>query len=204
MLNAELAEFVGILLGDGSIAARNQYRVQITLNKNEIEYANHVIRIIKNLFTVKTLLKFRKTENALDIHVFSKRFVGFLTNEVGMMHSPKWNRAIIPEVFLNNKLERFVLRGYFDTDGSVVITNNNGTIYPRLEMKICPSPMRDSFIQILERMNFRFGAYKISNNRTRIQINGRGQLEKWIKEVGIKNPNYLRKVDSYFRVIAGA
>jgi len=199
MLNRRLAEFVGILLGDGSIDSKRQYRVQITLNKNEVEYANYIIRIIKSLFDVKVLLKFRKNENTLDIHIFNKKFVNFLVNKVGMVPSPKWNRAVIPKVFLNNKLEKYVLRGYFDTDGSVVITNNNGTIYPRLEMKVCPSPMRNSFVEILRRLNFRFGAYKIDNNRTRIQINGRGQLKKWIKEVGIKNPNYLRKINNYVK-----
>jgi len=204
MLNKKLAEFVGILLGDGSLDAKYQYRIQITLNKNNVEYAKYIIRIIKSLFSVNVLLKFRKTENALDIQIFNKKLMDFLINEIGMVPAPKWERVVIPKIFLNNKLEKYVLRGYFDTDGSVVITNNNGTIYPRLEMKICPSPMRDSFIEILRRLNFRFGAYIIDNNRTRIQINGQKQLSKWIKEVGVRNPKYVQKINNYFRLNSGA
>jgi len=183
-MSKELAEFIGILLGDGSIDGKYQYRIQITLNKND---------------DVKILLKFRKNENALDIQIFNKKLVNFLIDEIGMKTSPKWNRAIVPKIFLNTDLEKYVLRGYFDTDGSVVITNNNGIMYPRLEMKICPSPMRDSIIDILHRLNFRFGVYNIENNRTRIQINGQAQLQKWLKEVGIKNPIYLKKAKSIAR-----
>ena len=192
-MNKELAEFVGILLGDGSIDNKRQYRIQITLNKTDLEYAKYIINIINKISDVKIFLKSRKNENALDIQIFSKRFVNFLVDDIGMVPSPKWNRAVIPNVFLNNRFEKYVLRGYFDTDGSVVITNNNGVLYPRLEMKICPSPMRDSFIEILNRLGFKFGVYCIENNRTRLQMNGQGQLHKWLKEVGIKNPRYLRK-----------
>jgi len=62
-------------------------------------------------------------------------------------------------------------------------------------MKICPSPMKNSLIEILRRRKFRFGEYTIENNRTRIQMNGKSQLQKWLKEIGIKNPNYLEKIN---------
>jgi len=197
--NFKLTEFIGILLGDGSISIK-QYRVQITLHKNEINYAIYISKIIEELFDLKPKIKLRKKENALDILVFSKRFVEFLIYEIGLAPAPKWNHAIIPDFCVGANLNKYILRGYFDTDGSVVITNNNGTIYPRLEMKICPSPMKDSLIKILKERNFRFGAYNIENNRTRIQMNGYSQLFKWIKEIGIKNQNQLDKVK---KLIAG-
>ena len=87
-----------------------------------------------------------------------------------------------------------MLRGYFDTDGSVVITNNNGTIYPRLEMKICPSPMKDQFVDILRRRGFRFGVHKIVNDEVRIQMNGKNQMDKWVKEIGFSNQKHRDKV----------
>ncbi|MBD3209227.1 hypothetical protein GF367_02305 [Candidatus Woesearchaeota archaeon] len=57
---------------------------------------------------------------------------------MGMRLSPKWGRARIPGMFMNRFFGRYVLRGYFDIDGSVVIANNNGPRYPRLEMKNKP------------------------------------------------------------------
>ena len=84
-------------------------------------------------------------------------------------------------------LEKYVLRGYFDTDGSVVITNNNGTLYPRLEMKISPSPMQQQFIDILEQFNFRFGVYDIGKGKVRIQMNGLECLNNWFTTIGFSN-----------------
>ncbi len=191
--NSKLAELVGILLGDGSIAIR-QYRIQITLNKNELQYAFYITGLIKNLFNIKPNIKFRKKENALDILVFNKQIVYFLINKIGLTVAPKWERAVLPQIYTRDNLNKYVLRGYFDTDGCVAITNNNGTTYPRLEMKICPSPMRNSLIKILRMKKFRFGAYTIENNRTRIQMNGYSQLFKWLKEIGISNPNNLNKI----------
>jgi len=205
--DSKLAEFIGILLGDGSVSiykCRNgnkiklQHRVQITLNSKNKKYIQYISVLIEHLFDIKPIVKFRKNENACDILIFRKSIIDFLISKVGLKLSPKWNRAVIPELFLTKDLEKYVLRGYFDTDGSVVITNNNGTIYPRLEMKICPSPMRKSFIDILRRLNFRFGIYNIDNNRTRIQINGKEQLIKWVNDVRIKNPEYLQKINNYF------
>lgn len=181
-----LAEFTGIILGDGSINRTYQNRVQITLNKREVSYRCYIVRMIRGLFNVNPDVYFRNKENAVDIRIFRKEIVDFLIDELGLVESPKWNRQVVPDIFLGNHLEKFVLRGYFDTDGSVVITNNNGTVYPRLEMKVCPSPMKKSFVDILERLNFRFGCYTIENSRFRIQMNGRVQAYKWLRDVGIR------------------
>jgi hypothetical protein len=165
------------------------------LNKNEIEYLKYIVNLIRTLFGIEPKTKFRKSENTVDIQVFNKNLIMFLINKVGLQTSPKWGRAVIPCIYLNTKFEKDILRGYFDTDGSIVVTNNNGIIYPRLEMKICPSPMQSSFIEILSRRKFRFGVYQIGRNNVRIQMNGKTQLEKWLKEIGMKNSRCIEKVN---------
>jgi DNA-binding transcriptional regulator WhiA len=192
--NRKLAEFVGILLGDGSITRTYQNRIQITLNKNEILYAKYIQKLITEIFDIDAKIKFRKTENALDIHIFKRKIIDFLLDGVGLKESPKWNRQIVPKIFLNNYLEKLILRGYFDTDGSVVILKNGRAPYPRLEMKICPSPMRNSLIKILKRQKFHFGNYLIENGRTRIQLNGRTQAKRWMNLIGISNPLQLERL----------
>ncbi len=195
IFDERLAELVGILLGDGCISNTYQNRIEITLNKMEIEYAEYIAKLFKKLFGIQAKIKFRKKENALDILIFKKAIIDFFIKELGMVASPKWNRAKIPKIYLNNNLSKFVLRGYFDTDGSVVLAKRaNGTIYPRLEMKICPSPMRNQLINILKENKFRFGAYSIDNNRTRLQMNGKKQVKKWLKEIGIRNNFQLEKM----------
>ena len=108
-----------------------------------------------------------------------------------MKESPKWNKAEIPKSYLKHK--KYVLRGLFDTDGCLVRTNNNGTLYPRLEIKICPSPLQKQIIKVLESYNFRFGVYQIGNGQIRLQINGRLELKKWNKLIGFSNNKHLMK-----------
>ena len=93
-----------------------------------------------------------------------------------------------------------VLRGYFETDGCLVTANNNGTIYPRLEMKVSPSTMQKQFIAILKKYKFSFGVYQIGDGKVRIQLNGKPQLEKWIKSVGFSNQKHIDKISRFIEV----
>jgi hypothetical protein len=197
---SKFAEFIGILLGDGSLSRyvkSNHYRLQITLDSREEQYKNYVCGLICSLFDINPIIKYRKKENTVDILVFNRNIIRLLNEKFDLKYSPKWNRAVIPYYCRDSSLELDVLRGYFDTDGSVVLTNNNGIIYPRLEMKICPSPMQKQFIEILKRNSFRFGVYDIGKGKVRIQLNGKEQLTKWIKLINFSNKRHLDKVNKF-------
>lgn len=202
----KLAEFIGILLGDGSIGMYNckyktkskfQYRIQITLHSEyDKRYIKYVEGLIIRLFNTKPIIRRRKKEKAVDILIFSKDILLFLKDKVGVKLAPKWKRAVVPSRYIRNDLEIYVLRGYFDTDGSVVITNNNGILYPRLEMKISPSPMQEQIIDMIRRNGFRFGVYQIGKGKVRIQLNGLDQLNKWIEKIGFKNYRHIEKTEN--------
>ena len=200
-INTEkLAELVGILLGDGYLSSSTN-RVKISFNsKDDVEYISYVNNLLVELFDVKPILKQRVNENTAELYIFKRDIIRFLINNVGMKVSPKWNNAVIPSQFLSSKLDLQVLRGYFDTDGCLVTANNNGTIYPRLEMKVSPSPMQKQFIAILKKYKFSFGVYQIGDGKVRIQLNGKPQLEKWIKSVGFSNQKHIDKISRFIEV----
>ncbi len=164
------------------------------MSSEEESYVRQIERIWKRLFGVKPRVNFRKSEKACDLRCFKKELFEFLVNKVNLKESPKWNTAMIPDFCLGNSLELEVLRGYFDTDGSLVLTDNNGVLYPRLEMKICPSPMQNQFVEILERQGFRYGVYDIGDGKVRVQMNGEGQLNRWIERVSFRNRKHLEKL----------
>ena len=207
--NEQLAEFVGILLGDGCLGMYKcksgnkisiQHRVKISLDsRNEIKYASYIESLIRQLFKIKPQIKIRKNENTLDILIFKKDLLNFLLNEVDLKISPKRNKAKIPSFYLKNKFELFVLKGYFDTDGCIASVNNNGILYPRIEMKICKSPMQRQFIDILRRNNFRFESYKIENENIRIQLNGVKELKKWHNLIGFSNSKNIERCNNFLR-----
>ena len=200
-ITSELAEFIGIVLGDGSLSIYNSEkhpyrRLKISFHSDDSHYINYVSQLIQKVLNEKPIFKKRKNGNTADLFVFKRNIINYLL-DLGLKKSPKWGRAIIPESFLNKKLGKFVLRGYFDTDGSLVVTNNNGTIYPRLEMKISPSPMQNQFIQLLQFYGFRFGVYQIGRGKVRIQMNGKKELKKWVKLIGFSNIKHLNKYQKF-------
>ena len=199
----ELAEFVGIMLGDGSIGRYQcdrgdggksiQHCVKVTLSSNEPDYAGYVEKMFSELFSIEVEGAKRKNENTYDIRCFKKEIFEFVTEEIGLKESPKWERAAIPERYMDSSLEKYVFRGYFDTDGSVVLTDNNGTLYPRLETKICPSPMQNQLAKILESQGFNFGAYGIGKGKIRIQMNGKEVLRNFRDKIGFSNQKHVVK-----------
>ncbi len=199
----ELAYFCGVLLGDGSLSLKecenNKFtRLQISFNSiDDLDYLHFVKMLIEKLFGVSPIIKFRKNENTADIHIFRKNIICFLVYDLEMKTSPKWNRVEIPKIFMNKPYDLEVLRGYFDTDGCLVTTKNNGTIYPRLEMKISPSPMQFQFVEILKKYDFNFGVYNIGKGKVRIQINGKNQLKKWNELIGFNNVKHSRKLKRF-------
>ncbi|MBR9692868.1 hypothetical protein GOV07_02950 [Candidatus Woesearchaeota archaeon] len=197
-IRAELAELIGILLGDGSINVYPSpkystfYRVKISFHADDKEYLAYVKNLLWKLLNVEAQENYRKNEKTAELLIFKKAIVEKLL-KLGLKSSPKWNRAVIPEEFMNPELGKYVLRGYFDTDGSVVIANNNGTLYPRLEMKISPSPMQNQLIELLEQCDFRPNAYDIGKGKVRVQMNGKKVLKEWFERIGWSNPKHEQK-----------
>lgn len=113
-----LAEFIGVLFGDGHVG---KYQTSITLDsKNDREYADYLKSIIENKFGVTAKLSFRKNARALDLTVssvaFSRQMVRF-----GMVEGNKLRKGLhIPEWVTSSRVyTQAFLRGVFDTDGCV-------------------------------------------------------------------------------------
>ena len=202
----KLAELIGILLGDGSINVYESkkystfYRIKISFHSQEQEYIEYVTCLIKELLNESCKVEVRKNEQTTNLLIFKKHLIEYFLN-LGMVKSPKWNRAIIPLEFMADEFSKHVLRGYFDTDGSVVIANNNGSIYPRLEMKISPSPMQQQFISVIESNGFNLKVYSIGKGKVRVQMNGVSQMKKWFEIIGSSNPKHRTRADIFVNSI---
>ncbi len=204
-INTKSAELVGILLGDGSLGIYESekystyYAVKISFDSREQDYTKYVKNLLIETLNEKPIQKKCKDSNGLDLFIFKKDIVLMLL-KFGLKKAPKWERANIPSVFLNKKYGRYILRGYCDTDGTVALTNNNGYLYPRVEMKVSPSPMQKQLLYLLGLYSFHYGAYQIGKGKIRIQLNGRKLLQKWKKEIGFSNIKHKKKADLAFRV----
>lgn len=202
----EMAEFIGILLGDGSIGIydtkfknkiKKHYVIKISLDSRNKKYYDYVYKLMKKVLDVEPTIFFKKKENSVDIRTFKREKVFYLLNKIGLKKSPKWGNMRIPEKYCNGELARYVLKGLFDTDGSITIFNNNKIIYPRIEIKICPSPAQSQIIKILKESKIRFTVQKLDKGKIRIRISGKKELKDWFNKIGSSNELNLLKAKKF-------
>jgi len=194
-----VAELIGVMLGDGSIGiykrkdrSSKQFRLKITLNsEKDLKYSYYLSDLINEIFGVRPLRYLRKNEKTLDLIITKQHVINKLL-DLGLKKSPKHQRAVIPRGFLQKELSLKVLRGYMDTDGCITVFNNNGSIYPRIEMKICPSPMQKQFIRILEKNGFEPRVNNIGNGKKRIMLAGVKKIRQWDRLIGFSNSRNLK------------
>ncbi|MEI8337714.1 MAG: LAGLIDADG family homing endonuclease [bacterium] len=194
--NKQLAEFVGIMLGDGGITP---YCITISLNKNEIGYADFVQKLIKKLFGVSSKIYFMKTSEEQNIVVQRKKMVDFL----GMIGIPKGNKiehgVYVPDWIMNNiKFQKACIRGLIDTDGCIFIHKykSNGKIYryQKIDFTSSSRPLLDSAYKILINLGF---SVRICKNGKALRIESQKDVVKYLKIIGTNNPRYGGKLKNW-------
>src|SRR3989338_1776785 len=103
--SSQLAEFFGIMMGDGGI--NNLWQVTITLNSiKDANYSTYISALCKRLFGILPVLRKRKNRNALVVSLASISIVDFLVDN-GLLRGNKLKQGLrIPEWILGNKSYR--------------------------------------------------------------------------------------------------
>ncbi len=111
----ELAEFIGIVLGDGYLSRKS---IVITLNSKEQRFAEHIINLTISLFGLKATA-YSLSENCIQLKIYSKRLTELLV-DFGMVRGDKVrNQVAVPSALFPYRKD--VVRGLFDTDGSIYL-----------------------------------------------------------------------------------
>lgn len=111
----ELAEFFGIMLGDGHIS-KNQ--VVVTLGSKEDLYVEYVHKLMFSIFKTKVMTTIRKA-GYKDVYIGSVDLSGWLIKE-GLVFNKVKSQVQVPKwVLQKDEFMISFLRGFFDTDGSV-------------------------------------------------------------------------------------
>lgn len=188
-----MAEFVGIVLGDGGISDK---QVTITLNsRDDKEYSTFVIRLIKNLFGVKPSLYHDSKYLAMDIVVSRTKLVKFCTERLGLKKGNKIKQQIdIPDWIKKNKKFSIVcLRGLIDTDGSVFVhryrVKEKWYSYKKLSFTSYSKPLRRSVYEIMKSNGLN---PRLSKNRD-VRLDSVEDIKKFFDIIGSSNPKHLKR-----------
>lgn len=111
----ELAEFIGIMLGDGKIS---HFQTLVTLGNKELHYARYVRDLMEHLFLVRPKILTRAT-GYHDVCIGSVLLTGWLISQGLVTHKVKYQVDAPEWLFSKKEYMKMCLRGFFDTDGSV-------------------------------------------------------------------------------------
>lgn len=193
----ELAEFIGILLGDGGI---NERQISITLHKkNDWAYAQYVHGLIKRLFSVDSSIIPKRNENVVTILVSRVKIIQFL-NKMGLPKGNKVKNQIAVPLWILESLNfrKACVRGLLDTDGCFYVDRHltKGTLYSHCGMNFSNRslPLLSFFMETLEQM----GLHPTRNTRFSVFLRREGDIVAYAEEVGFANPKHLEKYQKFF------
>ena len=201
-ITKNFAILYGILLGDGCLSNTSKARyICITCDRySDKELFKKLTPIIEKIRGKKIQIKDRGTHGTIEIK-FSDKKMFETFKKIGFPVGKKGVNLFIPKIFKNHLKE--VIQGHFATDGCVVITNNNGIRYPRIEFSSISKGLLEQINKYLINSNIRSKIYLSKrytngwNNLYRIQINGKKQLCIFEEKIGFFNPKHKKIADSF-------
>jgi hypothetical protein len=179
----ELAEFFGILLGDGSVT---QYYTKVYLNLIADDgYDKRIISLIKKIFPkIKICIMERPKRGTREIQISSRQVSDYFI-KIGFY--PKIRS--IPKWISKNKLfTEYAIRGLFDTEGSIGMkkfnSKNGIVLYKQLTFTNKNKPL----LEFIEHSLCKFGYSPTKNSKSNIYISNKKDIDRYFKEIGTSNP----------------
>ncbi|MCX6760375.1 MAG: hypothetical protein NTW46_03480 [Candidatus Nealsonbacteria bacterium] len=201
--SAYLAEFIGILLGDGHL---DSFQVSITLHKkNDHIYISRVCNMVKKLFSITPAVYYArsgKRKNVAIIVVSSVLFIDFLLAK-GLKRGHKVKQQVdVPGWIKKNEVfSKHCLRGLIDTDGCVYSHKHKVYGHDYLNVGINFSnksiPILKFVYKTLIKLNF---SPKIFGKG--VNLYRKKEVLRYAKEIGFSNLHHKIRLDKLLEKIS--
>jgi len=196
----ELAEFMGIMLGDGGLS---NYQLNITLNsQSDKEYLSYVEGLIEKLFHIRSTVLFRKNEIAARIVASGKNLVELL-KKYGLKVGNKVRQSVDVPAWVSKKNAFAVacLRGLMDTDGSCYAYTHSVNKKLYCNFALCftntSQPLLKNVYDILDQ-----NGYCPHMTGRRVYVYRNNEIAKYFQKVGTRNYKHLRKYQRFVDYMA--
>lgn len=187
----ELAEILGIMLGDGSIYVlpeKGIYQVCVAGNKNdEKEYLLNYIRpLFEKVFKIRMNIK--RTNHALYVWKQSKNLV-FTLNKYGLPSgNKKKNNINIPVWMFDKRVYlKKCIRGIFDTDGCLYPKNKTHN-YPTIWFSSAIPNLRKSITNVCKILGYNLSKWKAGRNDA--YIGRKEEILRFARDIKFKNQKH--------------
>lgn len=189
-----LAEFIGIMLGDGGM---NKRQIFITLHhRDDKQYAKFVAQLMEKLFGTAPSIIHRPKYSVNNLVISRSNLVKFCNRELGLVIGNKIKQQIdIPSWIKENKNFRIAcLRGLIDTDGSVFThrykVGNNCYQYKKIAFTSLSKPLINSVYKIMKKD---VGLKpRLARNKD-VRLESKKDVKKYFNKVGFHNPKHCKR-----------
>ena len=185
-----LAEFIGIMLGDGNLYCNNkgQYVIRITgdLNKDKKYHEDFISNLFYGLFNKEMRVQIYPDRRVLccySKHIFDQ-LISF-----GLKHGNKLenNVGISDWIFDDDKYVMACLRGLIDTDGSVFPKSTNKEFF-QIEISCAIPNLRESISQAFQKLDIKSSNWSEGSNTPNCGIYKKEEIFKYCRLIGFNNP----------------
>jgi len=191
--SALLAEFVGIVLGDGGLT---QNQLSITLNRtDDAGYAQFVIKLCHQLFGVHPAVYTRKDQNTLVIMISRVALIRFVTETLGLVVGNKVKHQVaIPDWIMTKRVYQIAcLRGLVDTDGSVFThrytVKGKPYTYKKLSYASASMPLKNGAHTIFKTLGMQPRLACLYD----VRLDSKDDMKTYFAVVGSHNPKHLKR-----------
>lgn len=185
-LSPALAEFCGIMLGDGHISpSAGQIFIYLD-SRADAEYIFYVQQLIERLFKVDVSLHKGKNRATTDLYVTSLDLVDFL-DTIGLSVSNKVKDQVqVPRwIFQRASFQTSFVKGFFDADGSI----HRLRFGVQMNFRNRSIPLLRATRKILMKMGYR--PSQISSFS--VFLTRKNDIERYITEIGFGNPKHFHR-----------
>lgn len=191
--NKQLAELVGIILGDGSFYVKlPMAELDIAFNIYEEDYIKYVKNLLESIIKTKVYKKYQIKQHCLHLRICKRTIVlALLKVSIIKPGSKIIKKVKIPKWILSKKdLLKYCLRGLIDTDGSVFRMSQKDANRARISFKnknnFLLNQVRNSFIKL--------GFHPSNITYNQIFLSRKEDIRRYCNEIGFSNKKHRDKI----------
>ncbi len=189
-LSADLAEFCGIMLGDGHLGSA---QMSVTVNvKTDLAYTSYLQGLMERTFNFRPRVTKVKSGSTVDLYVTSAYLIRRL-HSIGLYSNNKVRDQVgIPKwIFSTSEYCRRFVRGFFDTDGSIYRLKRFHAV--QMSFNNLSVPLLEGTRQILVELGYH--PSRISGHS--IYLTRQSDINNYVQEIGFGNSKHYSRAQSF-------
>jgi len=199
-INEDFAYLLGFYIGDGCFASqkKNPNRFILSLGRDKKLYSPELMKAIDNVLGVKAFIdKNNDNNNELVFHSYEFKLI---LQSFGLLGKKSYEKFVPEEIFsVNPKIQQAFLRGYLESDGSIVVKSCGEKLDVKLTFTTTSEKLSDGVVLLFRQLGvfpestIRFSKDHLRKDGVMIRSNYPGRL------ISVKGISQLEKLKDVWK-----